>query len=127
MINSICYPLRFPRSQEPYGARATVPKEQPNAQLIFQLPELAAQSRLGNTDDCAGRNDARSSAAVVRLQIVGDHLGISFADRRAERPDHLGDLGVPQSRVWKRRIHHDVIETVATGAVAFDLVETRRL
>src|SRR6516165_1323435 len=67
------------------------------------------------------------SAAVILLEVIRDDLGVGVADRSSERLDHLGDLGVPQSGVGKRRVHHDVIEAVATGAVAFDLVEARRL
>src|ERR1700755_894986 len=74
------------------------------------------------------RRQARSgSAAVIRLEIIGDDLCVAIADGSPECLDHLGDLRVPQGRVGKRRVHHDVIEAVATGTVAFDLVEARRL
>src|SRR6516165_10098443 len=73
------------------------------------------------------RGARAASAAVILLLVIRDDLGVGVADRSSERLDHLGDLGVPQSRVRKRRIHDDVIEAVATGAVAFDLVETRPL
>src|SRR5215510_1760521 len=83
--------------------------------------------RVGNTDDWAGRNDARSSVAVVRLQIFRDRLGVGIADRRTELLDHLGDLGVPHGGSGERRVHQNVIETVTDGAVAFDLVDARHL
>src|ERR1700741_5596826 len=74
------------------------------------------------------RRQARSgSAAVIRLEIIGDDLCVAIADGSPECLDHLGALRLPQCRVRKRRVHHDVIEAVATGAVAFDLVEARRL
>src|SRR5919204_1707780 len=82
-----------------------------------------------NADSKAARTPGgRSrSTAVIRLEVIGDDLGIGIADRSPECLDHLGDLRVPQGRVGKRRVHHDVIEAVATGAVAFDLIEARRL
>src|SRR5207247_5874269 len=41
--------------------------------------------------------------------------------------DHLRDLGVPQGRIGKWRVHHDVIEAVAPGAIGFDRIEARPL
>src|SRR5262249_4969779 len=64
-----------------------------------------------------------TSAAVVLLQIVGDGLGVGVADRRAESLDHLGDAGIPHSRTWERRVHLNVVEAVAHGAVVLDHVE----
>src|SRR5262249_14652623 len=64
-----------------------------------------------------------TSAAVVLLQIVGDGLGVGVADRRAESLDHLGDLGIPHNRTWERRVHLNVVEAVARGAVLLDHVE----
>src|SRR5215467_10134236 len=49
------------------------------------------------------------SPAVVRLQVILDRGRVGIGDRRAERLDHLGDLGV------------------AGGAIAFDLLDAGRL
>src|SRR5262249_48597705 len=66
---------------------------------------------------------ARGSAAVVLLQVVCGGLGVAVADRRAESLDHLGDLGIPHSRTWERRVHLNVVEAVARGVVLLDHVE----
>src|SRR5438067_10162467 len=44
----------------------------------------------------------RLRTAIVLLQIISDGLGIIVADRSAESPNHLGDLGVPHGRIGKR-------------------------
>src|SRR5262249_58063120 len=57
--------------------------------------------------------EIRTSAAIVLLQVVCGGLGVGVADRRAESLDHLGDLGIPHSRTWERRVHLNVVEAVA--------------
>src|SRR5262249_11024394 len=66
------------------------------------------------------------SRAVILLQVVGDCLGISVVDWRTESLDHFCDLGVPQRRVRKWRVHRDVVETMTGLAIGLDLLETRR-
>ena len=65
------------------------------------------------------------SRPVIRRQIRGDVLGVGVADRRAERFDHLGDLGVPGRRIEKRRVHLDIDQAVAGAAIGFHFVEAR--
>src|SRR6266581_4452292 len=80
-----------------------------------------------NADSMATEVDDSGSATVVPLQVIRDDLGIGVADRSPECLDHLRDLGVPQGCIGKWRVHHDVIEAVAPGAVGFDRIEARPL
>src|SRR5438132_474742 len=66
-------------------------------------------------------------AAVIGLEVIDDDLRIGVANGRPECSDHLGDFGLPYSSVRKRRVHHDVIEAVATRTMGFDFLEARRL
>src|ERR1700722_7587803 len=68
--------------------------------------------------------NASPSHPVIALEIVGDGLGVGLVDRSPEGVDHLGDLRVPAGGVQERRVHRHVVEAVAAGAVALDLVET---
>src|SRR5262249_45086149 len=63
------------------------------------------------------------SAAVILVEVIDDRLGIAVVDWRAKRLDHFRYLGVPARRFEKRRVHLDIVEAVARGTVAFDLVE----
>src|SRR5260370_34303210 len=64
-----------------------------------------------------------ASLPVICLQVVADDLRVAGIDRRPEGVDHLGHLGIPSGAVEKRRVHLDVVEAVADGAVGLDLVD----
>src|SRR6202035_124625 len=70
--------------------------------------------------------DATISAAVIPLQIVGNGFRVGLFDRRAERLDHFGDLGVPYCGGGEWRVHHHVIKAMAATAIGLDLVEAGR-
>src|SRR5438067_9582895 len=72
-----------------------------------------------------GYRRVRSGLAVIDAQVVDDRLRVFGADRRAEDLDHLGHATVPAVAVEKRRIHDDIVETVAGPAVRLDLCATR--
>src|SRR5215831_21161051 len=63
----------------------------------------AAQALLGDTiwgltTPIRRRREAAArsgSTAVIRLEVIGDGLGVAVADRGPEDLDHLGDLRVP--------------------------------
>src|SRR5215467_5543448 len=61
------------------------------------------------------------SAAVILREVIDDCLGVVIADRSAEGADHLRYFGIPGNRVQEGRIHRDIIEAVAAGAVRLDL------
>src|SRR3954463_14792569 len=65
-----------------------------------------------------------ASAAVIRLEIVGDRFGVGLVDRRAISLDHFRDLGIPARRLEKRRVHRDVGEGVTGLTIGLDLVES---
>src|SRR5436190_9991961 len=64
----------------------------------------------------------RSGLTVAARQIVGDFLAVGFADRSAERLDHLGDFGIPNLPVHESRVHHDVVQAMARRAARLDFV-----
>ena len=73
----------------------------------------------------SGATRAPLSRPVIGCEIRGNILGVAVADRRAERFDHLGDLGVPARRIEERRVHLDIDQAVAGAAIAFHFVEAR--
>src|SRR5450759_2405381 len=62
----------------------------------------------------------------ILRQVFGNRLGVGVVDRRAERLDHLGDLGAPARRIEERRVHRDVGEGMAGLAIGLHLVEAGR-
>src|SRR5437762_14115823 len=70
---------------------------------------------------------SHSGFAVVGAEILNDRLGVFGADRSAEDLDHLGHAAVPAIAVEKRRIHDDIVETVAGAAVRLDLRSSGRI
>src|SRR5215470_446903 len=70
---------------------------------------------------------SRASLTVIRLQIVADDLRVGRINWRPEHVDHLGQFRIPPSRIEKCRIHRNVIEGVAGGAIGLDLVGPRGL
>src|SRR5215471_4034798 len=91
----------------PYGGRAS-----------HKHRAIGAASRPPASGGGAAGAAQGDSPAVVRLQVILDRRRIRVADRRAERLDHLGDLGVPGGGAHERRVHLDVVEAVAGGAIA---------
>src|SRR6476646_743728 len=82
--------------------------------LVLSLAMLAASCR-------------QALVSVVLLEVVLDGSRVFVFNRRTERLDHFGHFGIPKGRAWKRRVHLDVVETMASGAICLHLVQPGRL
>src|SRR6266536_3112862 len=65
--------------------------------------------------------------SVVILEIISDDSRVGLIYRSTEGADHFCDLGIPPSRIQKRRVHRYVIEAMAGAAIGLDSVDPRCL
>src|SRR5262245_53287920 len=94
---------------------------------LRSLGRMALNQRSPSCKRRRGRRRCSGRRPIVRLEIRLDRLGVGVADRGAERLDHLGHLGIPGGGAHERRVHLDVVEAVAGGAIALDLLDAGRL
>src|SRR5438874_2690235 len=78
-------------------------------------------------DDAWPFSRGRHSSPVIFLEVIKDHFGVRLCNGGTEGLDHLVDLCLPDPAGWKRRVHNDVIKTVAAAAIRFNLIETSDL
>ncbi len=113
------------------GQRSPILAATPEHEVQVATRRAAPSSRAASNCAAGCRSAERRRLAAETLrpvilgEIIGDGLGVVVADRRAERLDHLGDLGVPAGGIEERRIHLDVVEAVTGAAIALNLIEAR--
>src|SRR5581483_7430005 len=96
-------------------------------QFTFLSARSQSFSRSQPSTSWRAEGSTPCSAAVVLLQVFGDHLGVGFIDRRSEGLNHLGDGRIPNGGRRERGVHQHVVQAVTGRTVPLDLLEPRCL